>query len=327
MLGELDAGACEQLCASVREVTLEPGETLFEPGDAEDAMYVVRGGLLELVLVERTPVRAHPSAHAHAHDAEHELAFSSALGLGVGPAASLATSTHEHVINRVGPGAPIPLDLQYSTLIIDPHTSYTYSMLSSPLLSRISFPLHCSLHYEYECLLLLTLASAGGAIHSLMSAVGAMFPRRASSSGGGQLSGRQEKEEVPEQLFTNLCARALERSAVLVLPFDALRRALAIDEQQQQQQSSESLETLRRLVSVLVTRLYRVTFLALYRYLALSEQLLDTVRSGRCPPFRSLRPPFRRARARARPRARAHARARARARHTHRSSTSICYMD
>ena len=93
-----------------------------------------------------------------------------------------------------------------------------------------------------------------------MSAVGAIFPRSASA---------------PPQQFANLSARALEPSAVFVLPFDALRRALAID---LSADAERSLETLRRLVQSLVVRLYRVTFLALYKYLALSEQLLDTVR-------------------------------------------------
>ena len=93
-----------------------------------------------------------------------------------------------------------------------------------------------------------------------MSAVGAIFPRSAGA---------------PPQQFANLSARALEPSAVLVLPFDALRRALAVDHTADAERSHE---TLRRLVQMLVVRLYRVTFLALYKYLALSEQLLDTVR-------------------------------------------------
>ena len=95
MLGELERGACEQLCASVRERALEPGESLFEQGDAEDAMYVVRSGLLELVHVECAP-RASASAHAE-------------LGAGAGAFASHVSlgsfhSSAEHVINRVGPG-------------------------------------------------------------------------------------------------------------------------------------------------------------------------------------------------------------------------------
>ena len=95
--------------------------------------------------------------------------------------------------------------------------------------------------------------------------MGAIFPRAV---------------DAPPQQFAHLSARALEPSVVLLLPFDALRRALDLDVHLSAD-ATRSIDTLRRLVQMLVLRLYRVTFLALYKYLALSEQLLDTVRLRR----------------------------------------------